>query len=191
MEVSTINNVSGIELTEEAKDMIVQLVELDHSHTQDKVFFYERLYELWKNDLATTTKTKKYFEDNRKFIKETIFNCLSTELQEKISKAKTIYHTINNGNAYQDSDTTIDCNPAEISKYQALCVSYNGMINRRFTKLLNEFIEFVNNRKYQVPDSILFAPLEPARPTRECLARHAKDKALLMDYSGMSSEPEG
>ena len=65
------------------------------------------------------------------------------------------------------------------------------MINRRFNKLLNEFIEFVNNRKYQVPNSILFAPLEPAIPTRECLARHAKDKALLMDYSGMSSEPEG
>ena len=64
-------------------------------------------------------------------------------------------------------------------------------LNRRYNKLLDEFIEYVNNRNYQVPKSILFAPLEQAKLSRESLARHAKEKALLIDYSGMSSEPEG
>ena len=91
MEVSTKNNDSGIELTEEAQELIQRLIVLDSAHHEDKVPFYEQLYEMWKNDVTTIPRTKKRFTLNKTFITETIFNSLSTELKDKMNKTGNIY----------------------------------------------------------------------------------------------------
>jgi len=72
MNVSKIKNIHGIELTEEAKELIEQLVYLDSAQGQDKFQYLEKLFELWGKDLSTGAKAEKQFEANKDFMKETI-----------------------------------------------------------------------------------------------------------------------
>ena len=72
MEVSTTINIPGIQLTEEVRQLIEELVYLINA--QDKAPIFERLYNMWKHDLAT------------EFIKDTIINTFTEKKKKTLDK---------------------------------------------------------------------------------------------------------
>ena len=71
------NNISNnIELSEQARSVIAQLITLHAVHIGEKAVLFERLYELWSTDglVISSRLIENKFEQNRGFIKETILN---------------------------------------------------------------------------------------------------------------------
>jgi hypothetical protein len=192
MELSTISDVSGIELTEEAKGLIKDLVDLDSAHREEKIPLFKTLYIMWKNN-ATIAKAKNPFENNRGFIKKTIFNSLPAKDKKEMTTVLECYENIKHGLPYTtEKNIIIPSNDAEKARYKSIVHNHNVRINNRFNSLLKEFNDYVYDQTHYIPESILFAPLEKAVSTRENLSRLAKDKTLIEGYSGLSSSnPEG
>ena len=136
-------------------------------------------------DLATGAKAKDRFDENREFIKETIFNNLPEIKKEKLIKAKNIYLNIKNGIPYRNTNNTIILpNEAEIDKYYKILRSNNQKLNYRFNGLLTEFKDYVTNKNNEETESEDFAPMELVRPTRVLINRQGKGK---VGYSGSTS----
>jgi len=68
------SNPPGITLTQEAKELIINLIKIDTVSKEQKYYLLAQLLELWKLDLATGSTTTNAFVDNMKFIKQTILN---------------------------------------------------------------------------------------------------------------------
>jgi len=187
MNVSKTKSIVGIELTEQAKELIEQLVYLDTAQRQDKSQFFEKLYELWRKGLSTGAKAEKQFEANKDFIRETILKSFPANEREEILNVAQIYETIKYGLPYKTVDNSIiPSNTELVRKFQRKVYANKRKINNRFESLLNEFTEYIKNKIYNVPTSILVAPVEQQTlPSRGSLGRQAKDKALIEGYSGM------
>lgn len=182
--VSTRRITSGFVLTEDAMQLIQELVDLDSSHRQDKVQLFKRLYDLWENDFLRGNQAKEQFERNEKFIKETIESTLSEKEKEEMRKVEEIYDNLKIGFPYSSStgDIIIPYNAANVDKYKIIRKNYHDKINKRFRRLLDEFCEYVRDRQNE---STLFAPVELSK---RGLDREAKAKAITEGYPKSNSK---
>ena len=196
MEVSVIGNSSGYKLTEEAKHLVEQIVFLDSASRADKEELFEQLYQLWKHDLVIGVNAETKFNKNEGFIKETILNSFPVEVRESIINAQQNYEIIKHGISFTTADNkTIIGNDETIRHFRKRVYSDKKKIHYRFKALLEEFQEYITNKRNNIPDTILYTPYTPPKPTRESLGRLAKDQALLIieGYAGTasSSNPDG
>ena len=121
MEIGTTRNISGFVLTEDAMQLIQELVDLDNSHRLDKIPLFESLYEMWEKDLVRGNQAKDKFERNEKFIKETIESTLSEKEKEDMRKVDEIYDILKIGLPHKNSSgEIIPYNAANVNKYQTL-----------------------------------------------------------------------
>ena len=188
MEVSSTNNASSFSLTDDAMEIIQQIVDLDTSLREEKAGLFEALYELWRSDLLTTTKLKDHFQNNRKFIKNTTFNSFKQEERDLMNEVESIIECISIGLSYTTSKgTIIQSNPAEIEKFRKKHRSNQNKINYQFNCLVEEFRIFINNKNSEMSNSIFLKPLEPAISSRALLDRKAKEKAQDEGYKGLST----
>jgi len=68
MEVST-NSGTNIDLTVEAKNVIINFVRLNAVHSLEKAKLFEQLYQLWTTDgLISERITTRQFEENSVYI---------------------------------------------------------------------------------------------------------------------------
>ena len=66
MEVSTTSKVPQIVLSNEAKELIEELVQIDGVQRLDKEVIFEKLYLMWKRDgFGTTAVVKSGFDTNK------------------------------------------------------------------------------------------------------------------------------
>ena len=73
MEVIDTN--SSFSWTQQAKELIDQLVDLHEAQRKDKYAIFNRFYELWENNglVLTVDKAKGHFTSHRNHIKNSIF----------------------------------------------------------------------------------------------------------------------
>jgi len=64
------SNPPGINLTEEAKELIINLIKIVTVTKEQKYYLFTQLLELWKLDLATGSTPTNAVVDNMKFIKQ-------------------------------------------------------------------------------------------------------------------------
>ena len=77
MEVSTTSKVPKIVLSNEAKDLIEELVQIDGVQRFDKEVIFEKLYLMWKRDgFGTITAVKSGFDTNKEFYYESYYSFL-------------------------------------------------------------------------------------------------------------------
>ena len=108
MEVSTASNVPKIILSNEAKDLIDELVQIDGLQRFNKEVIFEKLYSIWKRDgLGAVTEVKNGFENNKVFIMKAITLSCNPEVQRDIEMVQKIYSTVMKGNAYTTPEGNI------------------------------------------------------------------------------------
>ena len=156
MEVTVTGNRFGYQLTEAARHLIEQIVVLDSASRADKEVLFEQLYELWNQDLVIgITKAKERFNENAPFIKDIIFHSLSAIDQENFTLEEKIYENIKHGFKYTLPDNReIQSNLTTIKKFQKKTKNNREKITRRFNRLLEDFLEYVDDK---IHSSILYA----------------------------------
>ena len=106
MQVGTTS--SNIGLTEDAMDVIVELVKLDGEQLKEKAIFFEQLYKLWmSDDLVTSDNISRTFDANKKVIKETILKTLDPKELEYHKTVELAHKTLLGGMPFTNPATQI------------------------------------------------------------------------------------
>ena len=95
MEVSTGNRNFGFTWTDQAKELIKGLVNLDSHKKTHKEIFFGQLYSMWMNNgLQTITDAlaADQFNVQKDYIKHVIFLSLPAEEQEEMKIEESIYN---------------------------------------------------------------------------------------------------
>ena len=73
--MEVIGNNYSFTWTEQAKELIDHLVDLNEAQIKDKNLIFDRFYEMWENDglVLTISKARDQFNIQRNYIKNSIF----------------------------------------------------------------------------------------------------------------------
>ena len=199
MEVSTIT--TNVELSETARSVITELFNLHVDHQRQKNVLFDQLYNLWTTDGLITNSFVTYkFEEDRDFIYQTIVNKFYDEkTKADIVNVEAIYRALCKGLTYKTLDGDIILpHKDEKLKYRRLFYNNNERIRYHFTKLHDEFQEFLKEKKRK---HISYKPLVTTETVllgqdqtviRDCLNRTASDGLkVLGHFKGMTSEHVG
>ena len=101
MEVVDTN--SSFSWTQQAKELIDQLVDLHEAQRKDKYAIFNGFYELWENNglVLTVDKAKGHFTSHRNYIKNSIFSSFSKADQDRMNEAEAILTSIKRGEPYE------------------------------------------------------------------------------------------
>jgi hypothetical protein len=205
MEEVSNNSSNNIELSEQARSVISQLITLHAVHFGEKAVLFEQLYQLWSTDglvILSSRLIENKFEQNRGFIKETILNTFYTiEEKEKIKNVELIYNTLRFGQAYTTKqDKIIYPNQKEKDKYRNQCYYNNRIIKTHFSSLLSEFQHFMNHKNESLKPPFIIEPLDTTPDpldqdqavTRVIPERDSSAAQKVPDYfTGMTSDTSG
>ena len=188
------NNISNnIELSEQARSVIAQLITLHAVHIGEKAVLFERLYELWSTDglVISSRLIENKFEQNRGFIKETILNTFFTIAQkEEMQRVELIHNTLRFGQAYTTKqDKIIYPNQKEKDKYRNQFYGNNKIIQTHFSSLLSEFQQFIDQKNKSL---FTFEPLDTTPAvTRDKIDRIVSAPLKVSGYyAGMTSSSD-
>jgi hypothetical protein len=200
MEVSTKSGTS-IEWTEEAKLVIIKIVQLDGCQRLQKAELFEELYDLWTTDgLISEKVAAAQFEVHSPFIFHAIVDTFPEEKKQYVITIESIHNSLKKGSPYMTTDDkVICCTKDEKKKYSALYYKNNNNIKYHFNKLLGEFLQFIKDKHIKI------LPIEPMAPsieaeslvpdppaTRESLDRNAKADAIVPGhFAGMTTDTTG
>jgi len=194
MEVSTKSGTS-IEWTEEAKLVIIKIVQLDGCQRLQKAELFEELYDLWTTDgLISEKVAAAQFEVHSPFIFEAIVDTFPEERKQYVITIESIHNSLKKGSPYMTTDDkVICCTKDEKKKYSSLYYKNNQSIKYHFNKLLDEFLQFIKDKHSKLlPIEPLAMTIEteslvPDPPvTRESLDRNAKaDTTVPGHFTGM------
>jgi hypothetical protein len=181
MELSTSSNVHGILLTYQAKDLIDELTRLDEIQKVNKEQIFERLYALWtSNSNGQMTVLKNRFDQHQNFIKESIVRSFDQHEQRHMEMVRLIYDTLKSGLDFKTVEgVTIVSSPEETEKWKEQNKTSQRKINRRYTKLYDEFVLFLDEKR--TVTTKVYYPLTK-KPTKTNPQRDAKGN---VDYSKM------
>ena len=169
----------GITLTDESRELIVNLTMLDTKSREQKYLLFTKLLELWKQDLATGSIPSNAFEDNKRFIKKTILD----SYDELDRNAENVYLTLYQGKPYTTAQgAIIPSNQTFICKAFTRRNSVNKRVLRQFTNLAKEFDDFVKNKGIYLYKARELTPIELPEP-REPLPRNAKDEITYVNLA--------
>jgi len=193
MEVSTTSKVPKIVLSNEAIDLIEELVQIDGVQRFEKEVIFEKLYVMWKCDgLGTITAVKSGFDTNKEFIMKTITRSCKPEVQRDMEMVQKIHGSLLKGEDFTTPEgNIIPSTSDEIDRWHQQRKKYTQMLNRRYNKLCEEFEEYLKFRSGHVTNKRVYTALVKI-PTKQNPGRDAKAKALLEGFKGMSSSnPDG
>lgn len=178
MQVGTTS--SNIGLTEDAMDVIVELVKLDGEQLKEKAIFFEQLYKLWmSDDLVTSDNISRTFDANKKVIKETILKTLDPKEQEYHKTVELAHKTLLGGMPFTNPATQIvhaSCE-IEIKRFERLRKKNRNTLDYRFTKLYDELRAYIDSKNDPQDDRLAFVPLKAVEATRPILPRNAKENS--------------
>lgn len=195
--MEVIGSNSNLAWSQQAVELIEQLVDLDRAQTTDKEIIFDRFYEIWENDglIVTVDAAKSKFNSQKTFIKECIFNTLPSKLQVKMNTEELIYNNLQAGMPYTTPENKIiPVTQAEINRFRNKVYANRAVIHRRFTKLYNEFEDYIHKkRNNRSNNTFVIEPLPlDETETRESLPRDAKSKLTDGFFKGSStSNSEG
>ena len=176
----------GITLTEEAQDLIVNLVKLDTKSKSQKYHLFSQLLELWKQNLATGSNPKNKFKDIMLFIKKSILDSYD-ELERDAEK---LYLTLYRGTSYTTTyGVTFDSTVAEIDRASKTKEKVRRKVNHQYGRLAEEFDDFVKNRNLCMYKARELVPLILPAP-RESLNRDAKDSITYVGLAATEPDPK-
>ena len=190
MELSTTNNIPGVVLNDESMKLIKQLIILDTAQRETKKPIYERLYELWVNDLTTASNAKQRFNENRSFIKKLIFETLPEKSQKYYKKIDSICETLKRGNPWTnpEDNAIIPYNDTEIIYYEKRRKSNNQNLNNRVKAICEEFHDYIINKNNEEREQReIFQPHQLVLPTRKSIGRKSKSNALEAGFVGLAA----
>ena len=147
MEVVDTN--SSFSWTEQAKELIDQLVDLHEAQRKDKYAIFNRFYELWENNglVLTVDKAKGHFTSHRNYIKNSIFSSLSKADQDRMNEAEAILTSIKRGEPYETPEGKVfTASEKEIQRFKNAVHSNKVKINNRFNRLVDEFEDFIRDK---------------------------------------------
>jgi len=181
------SNPPGITLTQETKELIINLIKIDTISKEQKYSLFTQLLELWKLDLATGSTPPNAFVDNIKFINQTILNTYD-ELERN---ADHVYRTLYQGLTYHTNNgATISSNALEVSRADARRKNVNKKVHRQFANLAREFDDFIKNKGIYFYKAKELTPVELPFP-RKILPRNAKDSITYIGLGATTDEPMG
>jgi hypothetical protein len=185
MELSNISDGNDMELTENAKMLIIRLVALDEVQRAEKNSIYNELYELWK---GSGLVTKNQFVLNKGFIKKTIIMSMKLGKRKQIDTVQLIYEALTSGRNYTTSDgTLIPCTPEDILYWTQQRRNHHRTLNRRFNDLFEEFEKYITYRNEEDVKPLDYVARPKIAPSRENPSRLAKDKILPGNFTGMTT----
>jgi Mor family transcriptional regulator len=180
MELSTS---SGILLTDQAKELIDELTQLDNN----KENIFERLYVMWTSDgVGQITVLKNRFESNRNFISESIVRSFNEKVQRDMRMVKSILDTLKQGENYITPEgNIIFSTQLEIEEWNRMNKINLRKISRRYNKLFEEFVQYIIDRKEpnNSNETKVYKALTK-NPTRTNPERDAKG---IVDYGKMGN----
>ena len=143
LEVSTTSKVPKIVLSNEAIDLIEELVQIDGVQRFEKEVIFEKLYVMWKCDgLGTITAVKSGFDTNKEFIMKTITRSCKPEVQRDMEMVQKIHGSLLKGEDFTTPEgNIIPSTSDEIDRWHQQRKKYTQMLNRRYNKLCEEFKE--------------------------------------------------
>lgn len=147
MEVVDTN--SSFSWTQQAKELIDQLVDLHEAQRKDKYAIFNRFYELWENNglVLTVEKAKGHFTSHRNYIKNSIFSSLSKADQDRMNEAEAILTSIKRGEPYETPEGKVfTASEKEIQRFKNAVHSNKVKINNRFNRLVDEFEDFIRDK---------------------------------------------
>jgi hypothetical protein len=127
----------GVVLTEEAQEIIVNLIIIDAKASIQKQSIFQILAELWTEELTVGKNSKNMFEDYRAFIYAAIRSTYKEEIDRNSDR---IYWLLKDKESYQrDSGVIIPSNPFEIA------IIYGAVYGVNFRRLMWGFISNNNS----------------------------------------------
>ena len=138
--------------SDEAKQVIKELIVLDNNTRDAQRIFFERLYTMWLNDgleKITDAKAIDHFKREKNYINKTIFLSLPANVQEEMNYVETTYKNLLKGIGYITTDDENDIVPASleaISKFRRLRNLNSDKIRYRYNAILNDFLQFIKEK---------------------------------------------
>jgi len=130
MEVIDTN--SSFSWTQQAKELIDQLVDLHEAQRKDKYAIFSRFYELWENNglVLTVGKAKGHYTSHRSYNKYSIFLSLSNADQDRMNEGVAILTSIKCGEPYETPECkVITASEKEIQRFKNAVHSNKVNIN--------------------------------------------------------------
>lgn len=195
MEISTTTSV--FTWSDEAKQVIKELIVLDNNTRDAQRIFFERLYTMWLNDgleKITDAKAIDHFKREKNYINKTIFLSLPANVQEEMNYVETTYKNLLKGIGYITTDDENDIVPASleaISKFRRLRNLNSDKIRYRYNAILNDFLQFIKEKKSESEADKQASKSNVAREIRNKLDRFAKKNAEEKGYGGQGSSNSG
>ena len=147
--MEVIGNNSSFTWTEQAKELIDHLVDLNEAQIKDKSLIFDRFYEMWENDglVVTISKARDQFNMQRNYIINSIFLTLPQIEQEKIIQAEEVYNNIKNGLPYETPAGQIFI-PSEDEKkrFKNMVHGNKNKLNKRFNRLVLDFEDYIHEK---------------------------------------------